>query len=80
MTCRATSAGAVQLESHQIDAWSVIQQVVSSSSAESETHATEMSKADRWETLDHRRKQNRRGGAYPETRAEDVGEQTIQYD
>ena len=37
-----------------------------------------MSKADRWETLDHRWNQIRRSGAYPETRAEDVAEQTIQ--
>ena len=36
MTCRATSAGAVQLESRQIEAWSMIQQMVLLSSAESE--------------------------------------------
>ena len=44
MTCKSTSAGAVQLESHEIEAWSVIQQVVSFSSAESETHAIEASR------------------------------------
>ena len=33
---------------------------------------------DRWETLDHRRKQNHRIGAYLETRAENVAERTIQ--
>ena len=72
MTCKSTSAGAVQLENCGIEAWSVVQQVVSFSSDESESHVTEMSKVDRWETLDHRRSQNRRIGAYPETRAEDV--------
>ena len=65
MTCRTTSAGAVQLESHEIEAWSVIQQVVSFSSAESETYAIEASRVDRWETPYHRRKQNRRIGVYP---------------
>ena len=50
MTCRATFAGAVQLESHQIEAWIAIQQVVSFSSAESETCAIEASRVDRWET------------------------------
>ena len=78
LTCKSTSAGAVQLESHQIAAWSVVQQVVSFSSAESETFAIEGSKVDRWETVDHRRKQSRRIGAYPETRAEDAAERTIQ--
>ena len=29
MTCKSASAGGVQLESHEIEAWSVIQQVVS---------------------------------------------------
>ena len=76
MTCKSTSAGAVQLESHQIEAWSVIQQVVSFSSAESETFAVVASRVDRWETLDLRRKKNRRIGACPETRA--VIERTIQ--
>ena len=37
-----------------------------------------MSKADRWETLGNRWNQIRWSGAYPETRAEDVVEQTIQ--
>ena len=32
VTCRATSAGAVQLESHEIEAWSMIQQMASVSS------------------------------------------------
>ena len=41
-------------------------------------HATETSKVDRWETLDHRRKQDHRIGAYPETRAEDVAERAVQ--
>ena len=40
MTCKSTSAGAVQLGSHTIEKWSVDQQVVSLSSAESEFHAT----------------------------------------
>ena len=62
MTCKSTSAGAVQLES-------VIEQVVSFSSAESDA-----SRVDRWETPDHRRKRNRRIGVHPETRAEDVAE------
>ena len=39
MTCRTTSAGAVQLESHEIEAWSMIQQVVLLSSAESQFYA-----------------------------------------
>ena len=56
MTCKSTSAGAVQLEKCGIEAWSVVQQVVSFSSDESESHVTEMSKVDRWETLDHRSK------------------------
>ena len=55
MTCRATSAGAVQLESHEIEAWSKIQQVVSFTSAESELHAIEAPNVDRRETLDRRR-------------------------
>ena len=59
-------------------AWSVDQQVVSFSSDESESYVTETSKVDRWETLDHRRKQDRRTGVNPETRVEDVAEQTIQ--
>ena len=33
MTCRATSAGAVQVESHENEAWSMIQQTVLLSSA-----------------------------------------------
>ena len=48
MTCKSTSARVVQLESHQIEAWSAIQQV-SFSSAESEAYAIEASKVDRWE-------------------------------
>ena len=39
VTCKSTSAGAVQLENHTINTWSVIQQVVSLSSAESEFYA-----------------------------------------
>ena len=39
VTCKSTSAGAVQLGSHTIDTWSVNQQVVSLSSAESEFYA-----------------------------------------
>ena len=39
MTCKSTSAGAVQLGSHTIETWSVNQQVVSLSSAESEFYA-----------------------------------------
>ena len=46
--------------------------MVSFSSDENESYATEMSKADRWETLDHRWNQ------IPETRAKVVAEQTIQ--
>ena len=38
-TCKSTSAGAVQLGSHTIETWSVNQQVVSPSSAESEFYA-----------------------------------------
>ena len=78
LTCKSTSAGAAQLEFYGIKAWSAVQQVVSFSSDENESYATEMSKADRWETLDHRWNQIRRSGAYPETRAEDVAGQTIQ--
>ena len=78
MTCRTTSAGAVQLESHKIEAWSMIQQMVLLSSAESEFHAVDAPNVDRRETLGRRRKQDRRTGATPETRAEDVAEQTIQ--
>ena len=78
LTCNSTSAGAVQLEYCGIEAWSMIQQVVPFSSDENESYATEMSKADRWETLDHRCNQIRWSGANPETRAEDVAEQTIQ--
>ena len=55
-----------------------LQQVVSFSSDENESYATEMSKVDRWETLGHRWNQIRRSGAYPETRAKGVAEQTIQ--
>ena len=72
LTCKSTSAGAVQLEYYVIEPWSVFQQVVSFSSDENESYATEMSKADRWETLDHRWNQ------IPETRAKVVAEQTIQ--
>ena len=36
VTCKSTSAGAVQLGSHTIETWSVNQQVVSLGSAESE--------------------------------------------
>ena len=68
-TCKSTSAGAVQLECYGIEGWSVIQQVVSFSSDENESYMTEMSKADRWETLDHRWNQIRKSGAYPKTRA-----------
>ena len=39
VTCRSTSAGAVPLGSHTIETWSVNQQVVSLSSAESEFYA-----------------------------------------
>ena len=52
--------------------------MVSFSSAESQTHVIEASKVDRCETLDHPLKQNRRVGACPETRAQDVAERTIQ--
>ena len=68
MTCKSASGGAVQLKYYGIEAWSVVQQVVSFSSDESGSYATETSKVDRWETLDHRWKQNRMSGAYPETR------------
>ena len=77
-TCKSTSAGAVQLAYYGIEAWSVLQQVVSFSSDETESFANEMSKADRWETLDHRWNQIRWSGAYPETRAKGVAEQTVQ--
>ena len=46
MTCKSTSAGAVQLESHEVEAWSVIQQEVSFSSNESKSYATEASRLD----------------------------------
>ena len=39
MTCKSTSAGAIQPGSHTIETWSVNQQVVSLSSAESEFYA-----------------------------------------
>ena len=39
VTCKSTSAGAVQLGSHTIETWSVNQQMVSFSSAESEFYA-----------------------------------------
>ena len=39
MTCKSTSAGAVQLGSHTIETWSVNQQVVSLSSADGEFYA-----------------------------------------
>ena len=38
-TCKSTSAGAVQLGSHTVETWSVNQQLVSLSSAESEFYA-----------------------------------------
>ena len=78
LTCKSTSAGAVQLKYYGIEAWSVVQQVVSFSSDKNEFYATKKSKADRWETPGHRWNQIRWSGAYPETRAEDVAEQTIQ--
>ena len=78
LTCKSTSAGAVQLEYYGIEALSVVQQVVSFSLDKNESYATKKSKADRWETLHHRWNQTRRSGAYPETRGEDVAEQTIQ--
>ena len=68
----------MQLESHEIEAWSMIQQMVLLSSAESEFHAVDAPNVDRRETLGRRRKQDCRTGANPETRAEDVAEQTIQ--
>ena len=61
MTCRATSAGAVQLESHEIEAWSMIQQMVLLSSAESEPCAVDAPNVDRRETL--RRRRNHAGPA-----------------
>ena len=42
------------------------------------THATETSKVDCLETLDHRWQQDHRIGANPETRAEDVAERAVQ--
>ena len=78
LTCKSTSCGAVQLEYYGIEAWSVVQQVVSFSSDKNESYATRKSEADRSGTLDHRWYQIRRSGAYPKTRAEDVAEQTIQ--
>ena len=63
MTCRATSAGAVQLESHEIEAWSMIQQMVLLSSAESEFYAVDAPNVDRRETLGRRRKKDRRNVA-----------------
>ena len=74
MTCKSTSAGAVELESHEIEAWSMIQKMVLLSSAESEFDAVDAP----METLGRRRKQDRRTDANPETRAEDVADQTIQ--
>ena len=58
MTCKPTSVGAVQLENHGTEAWRVVQQVTLFSSDES---ATEMSKVDRWETLEPRWKQKSQG-------------------
>ena len=78
LLCKSASAGAVQVEYYGIEAWSVVQQVVSFGSDKNESHATKKLKADRWETLNHRWNQTRRSGAYPETRAEDVAEQAIQ--
>ena len=48
-----------------------------SARAESEFYAVEAPNVDRWETLDHRRKQDRRIGANPETRAEDVAKRAV---
>ena len=79
MTCRATSAGAVQLESHEIEVWSMIQQMELLSSAESEFYAVDAPNVDRRETLDHRPKPDRRTGANPETLAEDVAEPDIMH-
>ena len=62
LTCKSTSAGTVQLVYYGIEAWSVVQQVVSFSSDKNESYATKKSKADRWETLDHRWNQIRRNG------------------
>ena len=45
---------------------------------ESESYVAETSKVSSWETQDHRWNETRRVGAYPETRAEDVAQQTIQ--
>ena len=42
------------------------------------SRATETSKVDGLDTLDHRRKQDHRIGANPETRAEDVAERAVQ--
>ena len=39
VTCKSTSAGAIQRSSHTIETWSVNQQVVSLSSAEGEFYA-----------------------------------------
>ena len=39
LTCKSTSAGAIQIGSHTVETWSVSQQVVSLSSAESEFYA-----------------------------------------
>ena len=75
---KSTSAGAVHVEYYGIEAWSAVQQVVSFSTDENESYATEMSKADHWETMGHRWNQIHWSGAYPETRAEDVAERTIQ--
>ena len=46
MTCKSTSVGSVQLENNEIEAWSVVQQVVSFSSAESESYAIEAPNVD----------------------------------
>ena len=48
MTCKSTSAGAVQLENHGVEAWSVLQQVVSFNSDESESYAIEAPNVNRW--------------------------------
>ena len=48
------------------------------SSAESEFYAVDAPNVDRRVTLGRRRKQDRRTGANPETRAEDVAERAVQ--
>ena len=43
MTCKSTSAGAVQLENQGIEAWSVVQQVVLFNSDDRESYSIEAS-------------------------------------